>query len=147
MLLVPKKVRSRGTNGQERDMSQVSGGKVERTPRAWLLLDCVLCVKLICRLLYQIDPSLSGAPCPPFYRPRGEQGLQTGERGKNQRQRRSFDGAGSSFSHVPALLTWQTVSGMACSLILIGSCPGLYQQVGVSHPTPTDCVACQRAEL
>ena len=31
------------TNGQERDMSQVSDGKVERTLRAWLLLSCVLC--------------------------------------------------------------------------------------------------------
>ena len=34
-----------GTNGRERDGSQVSGGKVERTPRAWLLLGCVLCVQ------------------------------------------------------------------------------------------------------
>ena len=34
-----------GTNGRERDRSQVSDGKVERTPRDWLLLDCVLCVE------------------------------------------------------------------------------------------------------
>ena len=32
-----------GTNGRERDRSQVSDGKVERTPRTRLLLDCVLC--------------------------------------------------------------------------------------------------------
>ena len=43
-----------------------------------------------------------------------------GERGKYQRYRRSFEGAGSSFFPVPALLTWQTVSEVACSLILIG---------------------------
>ena len=38
-----------GINGRERDRSQVSDGKVERTLRARLLLGCVLCV---------IDPSL-----------------------------------------------------------------------------------------
>ena len=37
-----------------------------------------------------------------------------GERGKNQRKRRSFGGAGSSFSLEPALLTWQTTPGIAC---------------------------------
>ena len=34
-----------GTNGRERDRSQVSNEKVKRTPRAWLLLGCVLCAK------------------------------------------------------------------------------------------------------
>ena len=43
-----------------------------------------------------------------------------GERGKNQRERASFEGAGSSFSLEPALLTWQTTPGIARSLILIG---------------------------
>ena len=70
-----------------------------------------------------------------------------GEKGKNQRLRRSFEGAGSFFSLEPALLTWQTVPGMACSLILIGSCSGLVQQVVASHPIPTDGTACQGAEL
>ena len=63
VLLAPKKVRSRGTNGRERDRSQVSDGKVERMPRAQLLLGRVLCVKSI-RLF-------SGVPCPLFYRQRG----------------------------------------------------------------------------
>ena len=101
-----KKVCSRGSNGRERDRSQVSNGKVERTLRARLLLGYVLCVE-------SIRP-LSGASCPPFYRPRGEQELHMGERGKNQRQRRSFEGAGSSFSLEPALLSWQTMPGIAC---------------------------------
>ena len=65
----------------------------------------VLCVELI--------PPV-GVSCPPFYRPRGEQGLQMGERGKNQRPRESFEGAGSSFSLDPALLTWQTMPGIVC---------------------------------
>ena len=56
-----------GTNGRERDRSQVSDGKVERALRAWLLLSCVLC-DAWCVLL--IPPS-SGVPCLPFYRPRG----------------------------------------------------------------------------
>ena len=55
------------TNARERDMSQVSDGKVERMLRAWLLLSYVLygvwCVELI--------HPFSGVPCPPFYRPRG----------------------------------------------------------------------------
>ena len=55
------------TNGRERDMSQVSDGKVERTLRAWLLLSCVLC-DAWCVLL--IGPS-SEVPYLPFYRPRG----------------------------------------------------------------------------
>ena len=65
-----------GTNGRERDKSQVSDGKVERMPRARLLPSCELCVESIHRH--------GGVPYPPFYRPRGEQGLQMGERGKNQ---------------------------------------------------------------
>ena len=44
-------------------MSLVSDGKVERTPRARLLLGCVLSVE-------SIHP-LTGVPYPPFYRPRG----------------------------------------------------------------------------
>ena len=35
------------TNGRERDRSQVYDGKVERMPRAWLLLGCMLSVELI----------------------------------------------------------------------------------------------------
>ena len=56
-----------GTNGRERDRSQVSDGKVERVLRARLLLSCVLCDAWCVEL---IRP-LSGVPCPPFYRSRG----------------------------------------------------------------------------
>ena len=45
------------TNGRERDRSQISDGKVERTPRGRLLLGCVLCVELIRHLLSKIDRS------------------------------------------------------------------------------------------
>ena len=69
-----------------------------------------------------------------------------GERGKNQRQRRSFKDAGSSFSIEPALLKWQTVPGIARSLILIGPCSGFVHQVVTSHPTPADDVARQGTE-
>ena len=59
----------------------------------------------VCELSVKSRSSLpSGEPCPPFYRPRGEQGLQMGERGKYQGYRRSFEGSGSSFSFRPALL-------------------------------------------
>ena len=130
-----------GTNRRERDRSQVSNGKVERALRAWLLLSCVLCgvwcVELIC--------PLSGVPYPPFYRSRGA-GLTNGRKGKNQRQRRSFKGAGSSFSFEPALLTRQTVLGIACSVILIGPCSGFVQQVVTSHPAPAGAATHQGAE-
>ena len=69
-----------------------------------------------------------------------------GERGKNQRLRRSFEGAGSSFSLEPALLTWQTMPGIARSLILTGPCSGFVQQVVTSHLTLADGAACQGAE-
>ena len=49
VLLAPKKIHSRGTNGRERDKSQVSDGKVERVLRAWLLLSCV-CYVMRCVL-------------------------------------------------------------------------------------------------
>ena len=42
-----------GTNGRERDRSHVSDGRVERMPRALLLLGCVLC-DVLCM---KIDPS------------------------------------------------------------------------------------------
>ena len=65
------------TNRQERDESQVSEAKVERTLRAWLLLHCVLC-DAWCVLL--IHP-LSGVPCLSFYR-QGEAGIIDGRKKK-----------------------------------------------------------------
>ena len=41
----------RGTNGRERDRSQVSDGRVERMPRARLQLGCVLCDVLCVELI------------------------------------------------------------------------------------------------
>ena len=61
-----------GTNGRERDRSQVSDGKVERALRARLLLGCVLCVE---NDRSKVGP-LSGVPCPPFYRPRESRGYR-----------------------------------------------------------------------
>ena len=55
------------TNGQERDRSRVSDGKVERTLRALLLLSYVLC-DAWCVLFFH---PLSGVLCLSFYRPRG----------------------------------------------------------------------------
>ena len=55
------------TNGRERDRSQVSDGKVERTLRALLLLSCVLCGAWNVGLIRPF----SGVPCLPFYRSRG----------------------------------------------------------------------------
>ena len=81
---------------------------VERTLRAWLLLSCVLC-DAWCVLL--IGP-LSGVPCFPFYRPTGSMDYRW-EKEENQRQRKSLEGAGSSFSSEPALLTRQMVLGIA----------------------------------
>ena len=65
-----------GTNGRERDRSQVSDGMVERTLRARSPLGCmrdVLCVELI---------PLCGVSCPPFYRPRGSRGFTDGRKRK-----------------------------------------------------------------
>ena len=81
---------------------------VERTLRALLLLSCVLC-DVWC---VQFFRPLSGVPCLPFYRPRGSRDYRW-EKEENQRQRRSFEGAGSSFSSEPAMLTWQTMPGIA----------------------------------
>ena len=78
-----------------------------------------------------------GCPALPFI-DQGEAGITDGGKRKNQRTRRSFKGAGSSFSLEPALLTWQTVPGIACLLILIGPCSGFGQLVVASHPTPVD---------
>ena len=61
-----------GTNGRERDKSQVYDGKVEHVLRARLLLSCVLCGAWCVEL---IRP-LSGVPCLPFYRSRGSRGYR-----------------------------------------------------------------------
>ena len=74
-----------------------------------------MCVELIRK-----ESAFSGEPCPPFYRPRGSRGYRWEKRGKYQRYRRSFEGAGSSFFLVPALLNTQAVSEVAYSLILVG---------------------------
>ena len=83
----------------------------------------------------EIDPSLSGVPCLPFYRSRRSRGYRR-EKKENQRPRMSFEGARSSFSSKPALLTWQTEPGIAHSLILIGPRSVFVQQVVTSHPAP-----------
>ena len=88
---------------------------------------------------------LVGCPAFPFI-DQGEAGITDGRKKKNQRQRRSFEGAGSSFSSKLALLTRQTVPRIARSVILIGPCSGFVQQVVTSHPTPTDGVAHHGAE-
>ena len=84
-----------GTNGRERDGSYVSDGKVERALRAWLLLSCVLCDVWCVKL---IDPSipLVGCPALPFI-DQGGAGIIDGRKKKNQRQRRSFEGASLPF--------------------------------------------------
>ena len=98
-----------GTNDREREGSQVSKGMVERMPRAWSLLGRmrdVLCVELICPKSVKKSP-FSGEACPPFYRPRGEQGLQMGEKVKTRGQEApSPEGVGSSFPAELASLTW-----------------------------------------
>ena len=73
-------------------------------------------------------------PALPFI-DQGGVGITDGRKRKNQRWRRSFEGAGSSFSFEPALLTRQTVLGIARSVILIGPFFGFVQQVVTSHPT------------
>ena len=67
-----------GTNGRERDRSQVSNGKVERALRAWMLHSCLLCDALCVEF---IGP-LSGVPCLPFYRSWGSRGYRWEEEEK-----------------------------------------------------------------
>ena len=97
VLLALKRFVVGGTNGREGDRSQVSDGKVERMPRARLPLSCVLCVE-------SIRP-LSGLSRPPFYRPRGSRDYRREKEEKTRGYRRSFEGVGSFFLLVPALLT------------------------------------------
>ena len=76
-------------------------------PRARLLLGCVLCVESIRPLV--------GCPALPFIDQGGSRGYRWEKEEKNQRQRKSFEGAGSSFSLDPALLIRQIMPGIACS--------------------------------
>ena len=86
-----------------------------------------------------------GCPALPFIDPGGAE-VTDGRKKKNQRPRRSFEGVGSSFFSEPALLTWQTVLGIAHSLILIGTYSVFVQELVTSHPTSADGVVCQGAE-
>ena len=74
-----------GTNERERDRSQVSDGKVERMPRAWLLLGCMLCLGLIHRLAYiKRSVPLVGCPALPLI-DQGGAGITDGRKRKKQR--------------------------------------------------------------
>ena len=87
-----------------------------------------------------------GCPAFPFIDQGGAE-VTDGRKKKNQRPRRYFEGAGSSFSSEPAPLIWQTVPGVARSLILIGPCSGFVQQVVTSHPASAGGAAHHGAEL
>ena len=88
------------------------------------------CLAMCC--VWNQSIPLVWCPALPFI-DQGGAGITDGRKRKTRGWRRSFEGARSSFPPVPVLLTWQTMSRMACSLILIGPCPGLTQQVGTSH--------------
>ena len=110
-------------------MSLMEGSKGCQEPGGGLAM-CVMCrtelsmISSVCELFVK-SPSSSGEPCPPLYRPRGEQGLQTGERGKYQEYRRSFEGSGSPFFPAPTLhnMVDRVRSGVVVDLCR--PCPGL----------------------
>ena len=82
-----------GTNGRERYRYQISDGKVERVPRARLLLSRGLCGAWC---VESIRP-LSGVSCPPFYRSRGSRDYKIGERRRNRGQEGPSNVPGLSF--------------------------------------------------
>ena len=105
-----------GTNGRERDRSQVSNGKVERMLRAQLLLGWVLCVKTI--------GPLSGVPCFPFYRPKESRDYRWEKRGKREanevlQERRVFLFLCAGPADMAGSARDRSTLG-ACPLILIG---------------------------
>ena len=65
------------TNARERDMSQVSDGKVEWVLRAWMLLSCAVCV-------WNRSVILVGCPALPFI-DQGGAGIIDGRKRKNRR--------------------------------------------------------------
>jgi len=91
---------------------------------AWCVEPSSLWVRLCVSCPSKVGPS-SGEPCPPFYRPRGEQGLQMGERGKYQEYRRSFEGFGSPFFPVPTLHNMADRVRGGVFVDLRRPCPGL----------------------
>ena len=99
---------------------------------------------VMCDVMNRSVP-LVGCPTSPFI-DQGEAGIVDGRKKKNQRQRRSFEGVGSSFFFEPALLTRQTVLGIECSVILIRPYSGFVQQVVTSHPAPVGGATHQGAE-
>ena len=80
----------------------------------------------------------------------GGAGITDGRKKKNQRPRRSFEGAGSSFSSEPASLTWPdgvrdgTFAGRLC---VDDASPLLDQQVVTSHPAPAGGVSDRGVDL
>ena len=96
------------TNGRERERSQVSDEKVERTLRALLLLSYVLCDAWCVLLIGR----LSGAPCLPFYRPRGSRDYRW-EKEEKPEANEVLQRCQVFLSSDRALLTWQTVPGIA----------------------------------
>ena len=90
-------------------MSQISGERSERVPRARSLLGCVLVcsnqfrvrvrIGVMCSDANDSSPvSFNGTPCFPFYRPRESTGY-SGGREENERKK-SFRIVGSFFSYM-----------------------------------------------
>ena len=62
----------------------------------------------------------SGEPCPPFSRPRGEQGYRWEKEENTKGIEGPLKDPGLPFSLRLPCTTWQTVSEVACSLIFVG---------------------------
>ena len=71
-----------GTNDWERERSQVPDGVVERTPRALLLLGCMVRVRMLARPLSLSLSPLVGSPTLPFIDKGGAQAFTDGGKEK-----------------------------------------------------------------
>ena len=118
-----------GTNGWERERSQVPDGVVERTPRAMLLLGCMVHVRVLARP--ELIP-LVGSPALPFIDKGGGAGVYRWGKRKNTK---SVEGPlrDPSLPSSPRLpcLSWQTVSEVAYPSIFVGHALAFFSKWGI----------------
>ena len=115
-----------GTNGWERERSQVPDGIIKRMPRALLLLGCTVRVRMLAR-----PPPLVGSPTLPFINKGGAGVYRWGKRENTKSAQGPLrDPSLPSSPRLPCL-SWQTVSKVAYPSIFVGHALAFFSKWGV----------------
>ena len=125
VLLIPKMVRSRGTNSRERDESQISDGMIEKVAESLVAAQPCVKYRVCVQLLRPVSVPLVGGPALPFIDQRGSKGY----RSEKEENTKGIEGPSREpslpFFHVSALLNMADCVRGGVFADLRRPCPGL----------------------